>query len=164
MARRQEPKFHITMRIARIPALILLAASASALTAVSRADDAPAPDWVGSFYEGESTLAATRLEAYDSVLALLRFAGQEEPGLLEAAREVGTFVAGQQFDLENGYWLQNPSKAAGGVRESLYVHDVRIDGVQHAMSAWLHLARLLRDPAYGKSGAASQGPLHVAVP
>ncbi len=116
-----------------------------------RADDAPAPDWIGSFYEGESTLAATRLEAYDSVLALLRFAGQEEPGLLEAAREVGTFVAGQQYDLENGYWLQNPSKAAGGVRESLYVHDVRIDYVQHAMSAWLHLARLLRDPAYGKS-------------
>jgi hypothetical protein len=117
-----------------------------------RADDAPAPDWIGSFYEGESTLAATRLEAYDSVLALLRFAGEEEPGLLEAAREVGTFIARQQLDLENGYWLKNPSRAAGGVRESLYVHDVRIDYVQHAMSAWLHLARLLRDPAYGKSG------------
>jgi hypothetical protein len=129
-----------------------------------RADDAPAPDWIGSFYEGESTLAATRLEAYDSVIALSRFAGQEEPSMVEAAREVGSFVAGQQFDLENGYWLKNPSKASGGVRESLYVHDVRIDYVQHALSAWLHLARILRDPLYGKTGVPSQDPLHVAVP
>jgi len=84
--------------------------------------------------------------------------------MVEAAREVGSFVAGQQFDLENGYWLKNPSKASGGVRESLYVHDVRIDYVQHALSAWLHLARILRDPLYGKTGVPSQDPLHVAVP
>ncbi len=50
------------------------------------ADEAPAPDWIGSFYEGESTLAATRLEAYDAVIALSRFEGQEESGMVEAAR------------------------------------------------------------------------------
>jgi hypothetical protein len=50
----------------------------------------------------------------------------------------------------------NPAKAEGGVRESLFVSDIRIDYVQHAMSAWLRLARILRDPAYGKSGSPSQ--------
>ena len=114
-----------------------------------KAADAPAPDWIGTFYQGESTLAATRLEAYDSVIRLTRFAGLPDPGLVEAAQNVGAFLAGQQFDLENGYWLRNPSKASGGVRESLFVSDVRIDYVQHAMSAWLHLARILDDPAYG---------------
>jgi len=39
------------------------------------------------------------------------------------------------------------------------VQDVRIDYVQHAMSAWLHLARELRDPTYGKTGAPSQDPV-----
>jgi uncharacterized protein YyaL (SSP411 family) len=111
--------------------------------------DAPAPDWTGAFYQGESTLAATRLEAYDSVIRLTRFAGLSDPRFLDAAQEAAAFLAGQQFDIENGYWLRNPSKAAGGVRESLYVSDVRIDYVQHAMSAWLHLARILDDPSYG---------------
>jgi hypothetical protein len=129
-----------------------------------RAADAPSPDWVGSFFEGESTLAATRLEAYDSVIALSRFAGNEDARTLAAAREVGAFVAGQQFDAETGYWLRNAMKAYGGVRESLYVHDVRIDYVQHAVSAWLHLARLLRDSAYGKTGVPSQDPVRGAAP
>ncbi len=114
--------------------------------------DAPAPDWIGAFYQGESTLAATRLEAYDSVIRLTRFAGSPAPTFLEAAQEAGAFLVGQQFDIENGYWLRNPSKAAGGVRESLFVSDVRIDYVQHAMSAWLHLARILSDPEYGAKG------------
>jgi hypothetical protein len=64
----------------------------------------------------------------------------------------------QQYDDDDDYWLANPAKADGGVRESLFVHDVRIDYVQHAMSAWLHLARILRDPSYGRTGAPSQDP------
>jgi hypothetical protein len=65
---------------------------------------------------------------------------------------------GQQFDEDNEYWLKNPTKVRGGVRESLIVQDVRIDYVQHAMSAWLHLARILRNPDYGKTGVPSQDP------
>jgi hypothetical protein len=42
---------------------------------------------------------------------------------------------------------------------------VRVDYVQHAMSGWLHLARELRDPAYGKTGVPSQDlPLKRADP
>jgi hypothetical protein len=68
-------------------------------------------------------------------------------------------MLGQQFGPDNEYWLPNPGKAYGGVRESLFVQDVRIDYVQHAMSAWLHLAREIRDPAYGKTGSPSQDPV-----
>jgi hypothetical protein len=112
-----------------------------------RAGNAPAPDWVGTFYEGQTTPGSTRLEAYDADVALSRFAGRPDGWLLEPAREVAASMMGQQFAAENDYWLRNPTKAQGGVRESLYVQDVRIDYVQHAMSAWLHLARELRDPA-----------------
>ncbi len=60
------------------------------------------------------------------------------------------------LDPDRAFFAKNPDRALGGVRESLYVDDVRIDYVQHAMSAWLHLARLLRDPEYGKTGVPSQ--------
>jgi hypothetical protein len=120
------------------------------------AADAPAPDLVGTFYQGETTPASTRLEAYDADITLSRFAGEGEDWLLGSAREVALSTLGQQFDADNDYWLKNPARAQGGVRESLFVHDVRIDYVQHAMSAWLHLARILRDPTYGKTGIPSQ--------
>ena len=45
------------------------------------------------------------------------------------------------------------------MRESLFNASIEIDYVQHAMSAWLHLARILRDPAYGKTGVPSQDPV-----
>jgi hypothetical protein len=123
----------------------------------------PPPDWAGTFYEGQTTPGATRLEAYDAQIALARFAGQSDAWLLGPAQEVARSTLGQQFDDENDYWLKNPAKARGGVRESLYVHDVRIDYVQHSMSAWLHLARILRDPAYGKAGVPSQDPAREPV-
>jgi hypothetical protein len=124
---------------------------------------APAPDWAGTFYEGQTTPGATRVEAYDAQIALSRFAGKPEEWILGPAREVASSMLGQQFDGENDYWLPNPAKARGGVRESLFVHDVRIDYVQHAMSAWIHLARILRDPAYGRAGVPSQDPVKDAV-
>jgi hypothetical protein len=127
------------------------------------AADAPEPDFAGTFYDGETTPASTRLEAYDADVVLARFAGEPEEWLLGPAREVAGSTLGQQFDRDNDYWLKNPAKTEGGVRESLFVDDVRIDYVQHAMSAWLHLARILRDPSYGKTGVPSQDPVRPAV-
>jgi hypothetical protein len=124
-----------------------------------REGEAPAADWVGTFYEGQTTPGATRVEAYDADIALSRFAGKPEAWLLEPARQVARSMLGQQYGADNDFWLPNPQKAAGGVRESLYVEDVRIDYVQHAMSAWLHLAHILRDPEYGKTGVPSQDPV-----
>jgi len=125
---------------------------------------APAPDWAGGFYEGQSTPAATRLEAYDSVMSLARFAGHSDQWLVPLASRTAAFVASQQFDPDNSYWVRDPARAEGGVRESPFVADVRIDYVQHAISGWLHLARLLRDPAYGKTGVPSQDPVRHAAP
>ena len=127
------------------------------------AADAPAPDFAGTFYDGETTPASTRIEAYDSVIALSRFVGEKDDWLVGPAREVARSTLGQQFDPDNDYWLGNPAKAEGGVRESLFVQDVRIDYVQHATSAWLHLARVLRDPAYGKTGIPSQDAPKAAM-
>ncbi|HZU83559.1 MAG TPA: hypothetical protein VE987_11605 [Polyangiaceae bacterium] len=128
-----------------------------------RAGDAPAPDFAGTFYDGQITPASTRLEAYDADIALSRFAGRADAWLLEPAVEVARSILGQQFDPLDDYWLRNPAKADGGVRESLFVQDVRIDYVQHAMSAWLHLARLLRDPGRDKAGAAVVGEQGAAA-
>ena len=90
---------------------------------------------------------------------LARFAGKPDDWLLQPATTTAAWMLGQQFDAENDYWLKNPQKAEGGVRESLLVSDVRIDTVQHSMSAWLHLARILSDPDYGKTGVPSQDPV-----
>jgi len=124
-----------------------------------RAGNSPAPDWVGTFYDAQTTPGATRVEAYDADIALARFAGKPEAWLVDPARETAASMLGQQYGDDNDYWIDNPAKAEGGVRESLYVQDVRIDYVQHAMSAWLHLARILRDSAYGKTGVPSQDPV-----
>ena len=120
-----------------------------------------APDYGGTFFNGLTTPASTRLEAYDAHMALARFAGEPVDWILGPAREVARSTMGQQFDPDNAYWLKNPTKAEGGVRESLFVSNVEIDYVQHAMSAWLHLARLLRDPSYGKSGVPSEDPVRA---
>jgi hypothetical protein len=124
-----------------------------------RAPGAPAPDWVGTFYEGQTTPGSTRLEAYAADIALSRFAGRPDAWLFDPAKEVAGSMLAQQFGPEDAFWLRNPAKSLGGVRESLTVQDVRIDYVQHAMSGWLHLARELRDPAYGKTGVPSQDPV-----
>jgi hypothetical protein len=126
------------------------------LKKLHRDSDAPAWDWAGTFYEGQTTPGATRLEAFDADMALSRFAGKPDAWLMAPATQVARSTLRQQFTDDNDYFLPNPGKARGGVRESLYVQDVRIDYVQHAMSAWLHLALLMRDPEYGKTGVPSQ--------
>jgi hypothetical protein len=113
--------------------------------------DAPAPDYVGAFYaEAPSTPASTRLEAYDADVKLARYLGESEGWLLDPAKQMAAFILAQQIDDARSFLFPNPEKARGGVRESVLVLDVRIDYVQHAMSGWLHLARLMRDPSYGK--------------
>jgi hypothetical protein len=119
-------------------------------------EGAPAPDWPGTFREGQTTPGSTRLEAYDAQIVLSRFAKMPDAWLISLALEVARSTLGQQFDEQNVYWLRNPARSLGGVRESLFTHNVRIDYVQHAMCAWLHLARILRDPEYGKTGIPSQ--------
>ncbi len=129
---------------------------ARAILKKQRGPNAMAPDLVGTFYEAQTTPAATRLEAYAADIALTRFAGKPDAWLLDAARPVAHALVRAQFTLDSDYWLKNPARAEGGMPESPFTPEIRIDYVQHAMSAWLHLARILRDPHYGADGVPSQ--------
>lgn len=149
-------------RVAPDPAYVEHAQKiARAIVRRQRGSDAAEPDLVGTYWFGGEmgNIAATRVEAFDSNIVLSRYAGKPDDWLLQAANKTATWMLGQQFDADNDYWLKNPRKAEGGVRESLLVSDVRIDTVQHSMSAWLHLARILSDPEYGKTGVPSQDPV-----
>jgi hypothetical protein len=115
-----------------------------------RFEQVPMEDLHGAFVEeGESTLSATRLEALTSTMQLTRYMGGDPKKLLATALGVAVFSMSQQLDADSDYFTKVPAKAIGGVRESLVNDDIRIDYVQHAMCAWLRLARLLRDPSYG---------------
>ncbi len=117
-----------------------------------RGDTAPAPDYLGAFYgQGETTPTSTRLEALAASLELSRFMGRDTAWIEGPAMELACFMRAEQLGDDNDYFLAHPEKMRGGVRESLLNSDVRIDYVQHAMSAWLRFARFLRDPAYGKT-------------
>ena len=105
----------------------------------------PAPDFVGGFYnDAQATPAATRLEAFGADIATARAAGQDDAWLVEPATLTARFVRAQQLDADAAFFAKDPAKVVGGVREGLFVYDIRIDYVQHAMSGWLHLAQLMR--------------------
>jgi hypothetical protein len=107
-------------------------------------------DMVGSFYnEGDSTPAATRLEAYASDIQMAQLAGDDAKWMIDPAIIVAKFIKGHQFGDDNSFMLPNPEKARGGLRKGLFDDEIRIDYVQHAMSGWLHLARAI-DPAHAR--------------
>jgi hypothetical protein len=115
---------------------------------------ARSPDIAGAFFDqGESAPAATRLEAIAADLELSRFMGKDQGWLDGPAMQIACHLRGQQYDEQNSFFLKHPERMLGGVRESVTNTDIRIDYVQHAMSAWLHLARVLRDPEYGKANS-----------
>jgi hypothetical protein len=114
------------------------------------ADKAAAPDLAATFYaHGESTPTATRLEALVAVMEAARAMGKDTAWLDAAAMRYAVFLRAQQYDADRVFFTRDPRLLLGGVRESLLVPDVRIDYVQHAMSGWIHLAKLLRDPTWG---------------
>jgi hypothetical protein len=114
------------------------------------AKTAPHDDYIGTFHErGETTPTSTRLEALASTYQLARFMGAEEGEIGHLALELACFVRGQQLDADSAYFARNPARAAGGVREGLLGNGLRVDYAQHALSGWLRLARLVRDPSWG---------------
>jgi hypothetical protein len=110
----------------------------------------PYPDYHGSFLvEADTIQSSTRLEALTSTLQLMRFKGDDLRGILPSALEIARFTTSQQYRPDSAYFAKTPSKAIGGVRESVHDDNIRIDGVQHAICGWLRLAKILRDPTYG---------------
>ena len=104
---------------------------------------APYPDWVGTFYTPpRSTPAATRAEALVAMSRLARRTGRDDKPYINALRRMAAFQLRCQITPENALYLPAPQRALGGFRRGLTDWEVRIDYVQHNMSALLGLRSL----------------------
>ncbi len=106
----------------------------------------PWPDWIGTFYDPpRSTPTATRAEALVAMSDLAR-SREEDPGsYLEGLIKMAAFQRRTQFTAQSALYLRRPDLAMGGFRRSLGTWEVRIDYVQHNVSALLGLRRQLEN-------------------
>jgi hypothetical protein len=105
---------------------------------------AQAPAYVGGYRPGvpRATPAASRAEGMLAALRLARLTKDARAaGIAEALKLSARFQLSQQFDADNSFYLASPERAAGGFRESLTSARIRIDYVQHNVSALLGIAR-----------------------
>ncbi|MEM7585505.1 MAG: hypothetical protein AAF560_19095 [Acidobacteriota bacterium] len=103
-------------------------------------------DWLGSYYRPpRSTPTATRSEGLTAAYQLERDFGSSlrADKILEAI-ELGTrFQLQTQFRPESALYVADPQRILGGFRRSLENYEIRIDYVQHNISALLALRRIL---------------------
>jgi hypothetical protein len=114
--------------------------------------DAP-PIYAGGF-GGEpirSTRTTARIEGIVAACRLgLRVGDARASEYLTAIQKALPHLLPMQFDLDNGFFLDDPEAFAGGMRGGLDDAEIRIDYVQHHVSAMLGLAGLLA-PAPGET-------------
>jgi hypothetical protein len=115
------------------------------------------PSDMADSYHGAACATAVRVEAYAADIELARRLGRPDGWLVERASEAASFVLAQQYDAQSDLLAVDPARVQGGVRESPFEANVRIDYVQHSISGWLHLARALRDPRW--TGRSASAPL-----
>lgn len=107
-----------------------------------------APSYAGGYRPGVpgATPAAARAEGLLAALRLARATGDGRATRIAEALKLGArFQLTQQFGADNSYMIANPERAAGGFRESLTSTRIRIDYVQHNISALLGLAAMIGD-------------------
>ncbi len=112
------------------------------------------PDWLGSYYKPpRSTPTATRSEGLCAAFELANRLGRqaEAAKILAAARLGVEFQLQLQFGPESTLFLPDPARALGGLPRSLTNFEIRIDYVQHNLSAFLALRRILLGQAAGAS-------------
>jgi hypothetical protein len=106
--------------------------------------DAPYPDWVGTVYTPpRSTPVATRAEALVAMHHLASRNGIDPAPYRRALLAMAAFQLRCQVVPENALYLPRPDRALGGFRRSLTHWEVRIDYVQHNVSALLGLRQIL---------------------
>ena len=108
------------------------------------------PDWQGSYYvPPRSTPTATRSEGLASAYFLERDYGTAEGAseLLDGLQLGVRFQLGTQLGPEALFHLPAPQRALGGFRRSLDSYEIRIDYVQHNISALLLLRQILLEQA-----------------
>lgn len=105
-------------------------------------------DWIGSYYTPpRSTPTATRTEGLVSAYHLARLAGD----ILGTKHILNGINLGIQFELrtqcnrKRSEEFGNPTKALGGFFESLDTYNIRIDYVQHNISALLGYYNILME-------------------
>jgi len=106
------------------------------------------PDWLGSYYvPPRSAPAATRSEGMVAAYHLAKEFG----GAPRAAEILANILLATRFQLatqireENMLYLRNPTRALGGFRGAFDNYEIRIDYVQHNISALLGLREILLD-------------------
>ncbi|MGH9759263.1 MAG: hypothetical protein ACREAC_00320, partial [Blastocatellia bacterium] len=108
------------------------------------ADNAP-EGYAGGIAPGipRAVQSASRAEG---VLAGYRLARQitdwRSAKLLSGLNSSAAFDMSQQFTVDNSFFLPDPSRATGGIRESVTSMRIRIDYVQHTISSLLGLYSL----------------------
>ena len=116
---------------------------AAAIVAAQRTGSSPV-DWVGTFYDPpRSTPTATRAEALVAMYRLAARNGRDTRPYLQALVRMAAFQRRCQLRPESVLYLPRPDRALGGFRRGLTDWEVRIDYVQHNVSALLGLRSIL---------------------
>lgn len=122
------------------------------------------PDWLGSYYmPPRGTPTATRTEGLASAYRMLRDNGRPEA----ADRVLDTICLNVLFQLrtqirpESAMYYPRPHRAIGGFRKGLEDDGVRIDYVQHNISALLLVYEILREEK--RDGIGRRGPTPVLI-
>lgn len=108
------------------------------------------PDYFGSFYSGDprSTPAATRSEGLLAAYRLIRDYDVNEQlalSIMECAKCAIGFQLRTQYTELTTMYLTVREKAYGGFRGSINTHEIRIDYVQHNLSALLALYQIMKE-------------------
>lgn len=106
------------------------------------------PDWDGGYYiPPGSTPTATRTEGLCAASGLMKAIGDTETlaEYLSAIRKGIAFQLATQVTEENACCFPDPRRSLGGFRKSLTDNEVRIDYVQHNLSALIGYVMILRD-------------------
>ena len=104
-------------------------------------------DWLGGYYRPpRTTPTATRSEGLWAAYQLLSKNGyeKESKAVFEALSLGVRFVLKNQFQPESALYLKDPQRVLGGFRQHLTNFEIRIDYVQHALSAMLGFYQILK--------------------
>jgi hypothetical protein len=112
----------------------------------SQYDDEDGPEYAGGFGPGEprTTSAASRAEGLVAALKLARrTSDRRASGIAAALRSTARFQLSRQYTAATSNGLPNPGRVRGAFREGQNAGLIRIDFVQHNISALLGIAEIV---------------------
>jgi hypothetical protein len=121
---------------------------ASRLRFVVRSEDTAEPNFIGGYgvsdlFPPRNTATAGLGEALNAAITIKQKRGEDVTRDKELLRDVVSFLQRAQWSEASCYACLKPQLVVGGFSQMLAAPDIRIDYVQHAMSAVGHGGRLL---------------------